>query len=764
PEAKAGSAGWIAQTVTGGAGMLLPLVASGRLTGGVLKGAGRALETGTAGSGLGFLEAGGAASKLLASDHTAMIVGAGAYGGARTPEPGSTRLGNAVSTAVGFSAFEFGNRLVGDLPMSASLPLRTATKLSARAAIGAAGGLSQYETGTLISNHDFGTANGAEQSLLSGAAMNSLLPVVSRTGNSVFDEALVRASRPISAESFASRSGMANNNEISQLISQTPLTRVKQGDSSANIDQKKNVISLNFGDGPENLAHELSHRVSAQDPQIEARFQQAAALLAKDPQEAQAQYEAIRRDQESLAIDAGNRARVAAGQEPAAPVPADSIKSMPVSEGRTYGDLWQDEFQQFKNSGGKFRPQSDYAGELQTYEQAKTQPLEAIQRFRDAENKPYLSITTLRRSAHPWFYNLEEIPDSFDYIGFDRSADGAFQRYWKAERVRSNGTMWGGTLDIFGQPVRTDYGTAKAIETFADGSTRYHILHGYNDVPNNVVLHVFPNGVETQFGPATSIIHSEDGTSLYRKLDGTEAIRYGTPEENWFGSVKEQEERPDGSVIYRLADGNSEYGLSQGDIVEWHPEPNPLGTVFGAASARPMFENIESVLRGKEQTTYIRPDNTHLVLNKVDNQLQVADYDENGQAVFTGPVDSVVEHYPNGLRTNFGPATAIEFRGDSTLYHTAPFDDRPLSAVTQVFDSPTVIDGRFDPVVAARQLENGKTHLFTSSGSKVELFSLPTRTRFDNVTAVERAPEGWTKHYTSGGTVIEEYPQGIQTS
>ena len=197
PESK-GAASWLAQTVSGGIGAIIPYVVVGKATGGLMEGGGRFLES------KNLIETGGLVAKGLASERAAMIVGAGLYGGAKDPVGKESRFGNAVGSMVGFGAFEYGNKLASgmNLSIAESIPLR--------ALVGAVGGSGQLMTSNLISQGDVGSFNSLSRAASSGAALNLLLPVAQHGFGKAVDAANVRLGRPIPVDHFVARENWQN--------------------------------------------------------------------------------------------------------------------------------------------------------------------------------------------------------------------------------------------------------------------------------------------------------------------------------------------------------------------------------------------------------------------------------------------------------------------------------------------------------------------------------------------------------------------------
>jgi hypothetical protein len=157
------STSWFVESAMGGLGSIVPFVIAGKATGGVMRGAGRALGVE------------GRAASILASDSVAQLAGAGLYAGMKRPQPGETRLGNAVSTVAGFAIFEAGNKLTGlsTFNKAGTLPLLARTGL--RVGTGFAGGVVQSELSSLIGHGKPADRELAIQSGVGGAFLNSAL-------------------------------------------------------------------------------------------------------------------------------------------------------------------------------------------------------------------------------------------------------------------------------------------------------------------------------------------------------------------------------------------------------------------------------------------------------------------------------------------------------------------------------------------------------------------------------------------------------------
>ncbi len=175
PAAEFMSPAWFAQNVSAGLAMVIPYTLAGRSTAGALGLAGKSLEVE------------GAFARVIASEKTAMILGAGLYDGLKKPEADQTRLGNALGGMAAFSAYEFGNPL-----LAKSAPLG---KTAGLMAVGAAGSFAHLTTSELVSQGRLPNTEQLTAAGLSGSVMNVLLPYAQSV-----------AMRPFTAEAGTGRS------------------------------------------------------------------------------------------------------------------------------------------------------------------------------------------------------------------------------------------------------------------------------------------------------------------------------------------------------------------------------------------------------------------------------------------------------------------------------------------------------------------------------------------------------------------------------
>lgn len=155
-ESQSWSAAWCAQAVSNAAGMTIPYLVAGKI-------AGKAMNSGGK-----FAASEATAGRLLSSEASAQIVGATVYDAMRMPMGNQWRSTNAAAGAVSFGTFEVGNALAARTNPLAG----TALRLMA----GFAGGSSHQ----LIAEGTEATQSKVLQSGVSGATLNTLLPVAGR--------------------------------------------------------------------------------------------------------------------------------------------------------------------------------------------------------------------------------------------------------------------------------------------------------------------------------------------------------------------------------------------------------------------------------------------------------------------------------------------------------------------------------------------------------------------------------------------------------
>ena len=207
-DARAGSGAWVAQTVAGAAGAIIPYALAGK-----------------------------AAGKYIANEGLAQIVGAGAYEALKKPHEGETRIGNSVGTMAGFAVFNGGNGLVertGALVENryGQMGLRNLSRLG----VGSAGGLVSYETSNkvaaLTGGKDAATLSGGLEAMASGALINTGLPVahagLNRLGSMLKAGAKPEAAPITRLETTANSSPLAGIAALSELAKVGKIARIAE--------------------------------------------------------------------------------------------------------------------------------------------------------------------------------------------------------------------------------------------------------------------------------------------------------------------------------------------------------------------------------------------------------------------------------------------------------------------------------------------------------------------------------------------------------
>jgi len=178
--AQRGSLAFYSQKVFGIGGSFLAYAAAGKIAG---KAMGSVSEFAPLELEVGNFKLGASARSFMQDARVAQVVGATAYGGLKDPNAGESHLSNAVSTFIGFSAFEAGNSVLN--PRSSGLSL-----FGQRYAVGMFGGVAQTEAASLIQNHTFADQAAFNSSALSGGLLNALLPAGGKIADAVVGKSL----------------------------------------------------------------------------------------------------------------------------------------------------------------------------------------------------------------------------------------------------------------------------------------------------------------------------------------------------------------------------------------------------------------------------------------------------------------------------------------------------------------------------------------------------------------------------------------------
>jgi isoamylase len=372
--AKTLSTDWAIQTLSSAGGAILTYTVVGKVAGAGLSAVGDKLGVQ------------GTAARILASDATAQIVGAGLYDFAKAPNPGETRLGNTAASVAAFGMYAAGNHLLASSKTIAESSLYTGL---GRVAVGAAGGLTALETSHLVSkmqgvNNDL-TWDDRFKAMASGGFVNVAMPPLQKSITRFVDYSIngqpwgkgIPVERYLEYSKEAVRNRMADVPESSPQASEkltalsaelamlgdplmnkmgrdNPLARVKvleEGGSRANMN--KNRVDYNVKDGTGVLAQDLKLLQVAK--MAEPYFNEIGSLAKTDAVQAEANYYVLRANMESASRMARN---IVEANKPGATPIVDNplyLGQQLAENGKTYFANWQSEFKQLQ-ANPKYRP------------------------------------------------------------------------------------------------------------------------------------------------------------------------------------------------------------------------------------------------------------------------------------------------------------------------------------------------------------------------------------------------------------------------
>ncbi len=327
------SAGWLAQTVSGGLGSLVPYVIAGKAAGSALRATGSHLA----------LE--GVAAKVMQSSSTASVLGAFAYDTVREVRPGESRLGNGVAGAVGFGVFEAGNMLASHSGLGGRLLARTAT--------GFVGGGVQTLTSTAIAEGKLADTETLTKAAVGGMVMNHALPLGQRAITQAADHINLAVGRGVPVDRLVANSFSAeaqSSPTFKNILSENPWARV-QTDAPQSLASGSRRVELKSGADAAELGHELKHLSQHKLPlAIEQQFKAAADNLKEGNRDAAWQkYRETRLGQELEARSSEAAIRGELGQ---------GKSGAEIAQG--YEQHWALEFKQFEQSQGQFRPNRSF--------------------------------------------------------------------------------------------------------------------------------------------------------------------------------------------------------------------------------------------------------------------------------------------------------------------------------------------------------------------------------------------------------------------
>jgi poly(A) polymerase len=354
PNADFLSAQWLSQNISSGLGMLVPYVVAGKVTGAGMKFASEQVE------------AKGLTATFLNSDRSAQILGAGLYDGMRSPRDGETRIGNALAGMAGFGVFEYGNAL--------SLGLSPVNRVVARIGVGALGGATSQTVSHLVSQGELPSFKDYAEAGVSGGVMNLLLPVAQRGLGHVAERVGILAGGGVPAEhyihsKFGGDDVLSRSSMLASVVGEG--AKIKEGAKIDFENSSRNKLEL-AGDiqrTPEQLAAMLKRLNAARENNYEAEYKAAQAQLnGGNVEKAWQTFRKIRLNQEVDQFDARlveHRVARELGRlegKGASGGLKSAIEEL-IAKSQAPSDIaWQQEFEQFKESGGKYRPEVSFKG------------------------------------------------------------------------------------------------------------------------------------------------------------------------------------------------------------------------------------------------------------------------------------------------------------------------------------------------------------------------------------------------------------------
>jgi poly(A) polymerase len=339
--AEAYSGEWFAQNISAGLGALIPYTIAGKAAGTVMRGAGARFAVS------------GELASVLQSEKAAFVAGAFAYDGLKPLHDGETHFGNAAGGAAAFYVFGKGNEW--------SKGLSPTGQFAARAATGFAGADAHAFVSKAISQHDVPTWEELAQAGVSGATMNVVLPVVQDYGTRKLTDLQVRTPFGAPVDRYLStRYGESKiTPEVRALLEDNPWARVRISDYG-DFNAKRNMIDVSKVQETQGaVAKGLEQIREARASNFETEFNQAATQLRSgNAEEAYQQFRSVRATQELNAHQAENVVDSSLGltQRLVPENMAKELAAWPAPGGVSYEARWRQEFQQFSDSDGKWRP------------------------------------------------------------------------------------------------------------------------------------------------------------------------------------------------------------------------------------------------------------------------------------------------------------------------------------------------------------------------------------------------------------------------
>ena len=342
------------QSIASGLTGALVYGAAGKLAGGVMRACATSLRLEGACAAIAGEHKAARAYQLLTCDSSTQVLGAVAYDGLRDLHGGETRLGNMVGSAAAFSLFETFNPRVRNMALLPRLPRQ--------AFIGAGGALA----GNLASNAvscRLPAIDELAQVAASGAFMNTALPGVQHALSLGIGRVNDAVGRGNPMERYMSNKGMSGKwAVVDDIAGKNFSLRIKGDEQHTGIDHKTGTVFQAKDAQVPDLAHELAHGWFAKSRSVERRFLKAQEYMNMgDDQKAWETFRGVRVLGERYARRIEGKTAAATGNYRTVISAPDHIARERTPAGLTYEQHWCSEFEQFKRSGGQFRPHLDYS-------------------------------------------------------------------------------------------------------------------------------------------------------------------------------------------------------------------------------------------------------------------------------------------------------------------------------------------------------------------------------------------------------------------
>jgi tRNA nucleotidyltransferase/poly(A) polymerase len=366
---------WYLQSVSAGLGSLVPYTVAGKTAGAILRRTGSALAVK------------GSAAAILKNEHAAFVAGAFAYDGLRPTHEGETHWGNALGGAAGFVAFGTGNEIGRRLKT-------TGDRLVMRAVTGVIGADLHALVSTGISQNRLITEKEMLHAGIGGGTMNVLLPTVQNAITRAFvGHSQKRGGAWLDQYLEVEKHGqdIAKSSELKQVAAANPWARVKIGTEHADFRTDRNRVELPASKrDAATLGRELHHL--SMGPVHERGFQLAQELLIGGNTEAAWNaFRQLRIQQETNAHTTQHKInnQLTATEVLAPEHLSQEMGAWPAPRGVSYEQRWRQEFHQFQQTNGGWRPGHGLASEV-AYRPESARPVKV---------KPDHELTVQERKA-----------------------------------------------------------------------------------------------------------------------------------------------------------------------------------------------------------------------------------------------------------------------------------------------------------------------------------------------------------------------------